>query len=374
MNRYQVIGLMSGTSLDGIDIAFCHFTKDSGGWTYRVQCAETIPYSAPWKDTLANLETGSALEYVTADVEYGHLLGRLTHEFIARNNVTPDFIASHGHTIFHQPDKKITSQIGRGSAIAAETGLPVICDFRSLDVALGGQSAPLVPIGDELLFKEYDFCLNIGGFANISCNMDGRRIAFDVCPANIVMNQLASHAGFPYDPDGQLAASGVVNPRLLDSLNALPYYSMPYPKSLGKEWVLEHVSPLIADSQLRVNDLLATFCEHIAIQVATASVVSPGKKMLVTGGGAFNNFLISRIQQHSRSEIVLPDENTINFKEALIFAFLGVLRRLGEINCLQSVTGATRNSSGGALVEFVEHKVAETFESRKDELATKNDK
>jgi anhydro-N-acetylmuramic acid kinase len=340
---------MSGTSLDGLDIASCEFTRQQNRWTFNIQCAETIPYTESWKSLLSNLESGTALDLVTADIEYGHLLGRLTRDFIERNKLVPDFIASHGHTIFHQPDKKMTSQIGRGSAIAAETGLRVVCDFRSLDVALGGQGAPLVPIGDALLFKDFDFCLNIGGFANISYQTENVRIAYDVCPANIVMNQLALQSGFEYDHDGMLAAGGNVNRRLLDSINSLPYYQQSFPKSLGKEWVVKHILPLLKSSGLSADDQLATFCEHIALQIASATRVQKGSKMLITGGGAFNKFLIGRIRHLAAPEIIIPDNHTVNFKEALIFAFLGVLRWRNEINCLTSVTGASKDSSGGAI-------------------------
>jgi anhydro-N-acetylmuramic acid kinase len=347
--KYSVIGLMSGTSLDGLDIAFCEFSLADGRWGYHIRVAETIAYDPQWKQRLATIESGSALEFVTTDIHYGHLLGSLTRDFILRHDLRPDFIASHGHTIFHQPDKKITSQIGRGSAIAAETGLKVVCDFRSLDVALCGQGAPLVPIGDDILFGAYDFCLNIGGFANISYRVDGRRIAYDVCPANIVMNRIAIREGYEYDPDGKLAAGGSVSMPLLEKLNALPYYQAPFPKSLGKEWVIDHILPMLQDSGLSTNDQLATFCEHIALQVSAATGSATGTKLFITGGGAFNKFLTERIRHHTAPEVILPDPNTINFKEALIFAFLGVLRWRNEINCLQSVTGALKDSSGGAI-------------------------
>lgn len=340
---------MSGTSLDGLDIAFCEFSKAKNRWAYQIKCAETISYTDQWKKTLSTIESGSSLDFVTADIEYGHLLGRLTRGFIEKNNIVPDFIASHGHTIFHRPENKITSQIGRGSAIAAETGLMVISDFRSLDVALGGQGAPLVPIGDALLFDEYDFCLNLGGFANISYQTANDRIAYDVCPANIVMNHLASKAGREYDFDGMMAAAGTADQQLLVALNSLPYFGLKYPKSLGKEWVVQHIFPLLGASNLSTNDLLATLCEHIAMQVSAATGIKKEAKLFITGGGAFNKFLISRIRQHAAPEIIIPDAHTINFKEALIFAFLGVLRWRNEINCLRSVTGALKDSSGGAI-------------------------
>ena len=340
---------MSGTRLDGLDLAFCEFNLVDDRWVYEIGHAETIPYSGNWKELLCNLESGTALDFVTADIEFGHLLGRLTKDFIKKHNLHPDFISSHGHTIFHQPGKRITAQIGRGSAIAAETGLPVICDFRSLDVALGGQGAPLVPIGDQLLFNTFDYCLNIGGFANISCEKEGKRIAFDICPANIVLNQLAKSLGLEYDPDGMHASKGIINQPLLDTLNALQFYGKPAPKSLGKEWVVEHVFPLLKNEALAVSDLLSTFCEHIAMQVAKAATGNHLQKLFTTGGGALNKHLINRVRKYTGPEIIIPDANTINYKEALIFAFLGVLRWRNEINCLKSVTGASRDSSGGAI-------------------------
>lgn len=346
---YPIVGLMSGTSLDGLDIAFCCFTEVNGRWEYTLGPAETIPYNEEWISRLSNLERGTAFEFAATDIGYGHLLGRLAGDFISRHNLKPLFIASHGHTIFHQPGLRITSQIGRGSAIAAESGLPVVCDFRALDVALGGQGAPLVPIGDRHLFGQFAACLNLGGFANISYDEGPRRIAFDVCPANIVLNHLARLTGHPYDDDGQLSRKGVVNTDLLDSLNALPFYAAPPPRSLGKEWVLEHIHPLLASHEIPVYDQLATFTEHIAIQVAAVTGNDPGQNLLVTGGGAFNTHLINRIQAHSALRVVVPDPLTINYKEALIFALLGLLRWRGENNCLQTVTGATSDNCGGVV-------------------------
>ncbi|MEI6682652.1 MAG: anhydro-N-acetylmuramic acid kinase [Bacteroidota bacterium] len=347
--QYNVIGLMSGTSLDGLDIACCGFTPGEDRWSFTIGCAETIPYTGQWKKILASIESGTALEFVTADTGYGHLLGRLAREFIGKHGIQPDFIASHGHTIFHQPEKGITCQIGCGAAIAAETGLRVICDFRSQDVALGGQGAPLVPIGDKLLFGDFTFCLNLGGFANISCDHADRRIAYDISPANIVLNHLARQAGYEYDPEGMMAKGGSINQPLLDIFNALPYYHLDFPKSLGKEWVIQHIHPLLTASKLPVNDLLATFCEHIAMQVARATQGKRGSSMLVTGGGAFNRFLVERIRHLCSPEIILPDNLTINYKEALIFAFLGLRRWRNEANCLRSVTGAATDSSSGAI-------------------------
>jgi anhydro-N-acetylmuramic acid kinase len=347
--KYKVIGLMSGTSLDGLDIAFCEFEKRGGHWDYAIIQAETIPYTEDWHERLSTIEMASAFEYVATDVEFGHLSGQLTAGFMKKHNLNPDFIASHGHTIFHQPSGKITAQIGRGSAIAAETGVQVVCDFRSLDVALGGQGAPLVPIGDQLLFGHFDYCLNLGGFANISFQKNDQRIAFDICPVNIVLNRLSRMVGQEFDSDGLLADQGRIDESLLEGLNSLAFYYQDPPKSLGKEWVVEHIYPLLDQSKLNVNDHLATFCEHIAVQIAKATRGNVSETLMITGGGAFNTYLVERIGFHSKTQIIIPDNLTINYKEALIFAFLGVLRMRNEINCLASVTGARRDSSGGAV-------------------------
>ena len=340
---------MSGTSLDGLDIAYCEFESQEPAWSFKIQYAETVPYDEVWRKRLASLENGSAHDLAITDIEYGHFIGRLTKMFLDKRNIRPHFIASHGHTIFHQPEKGITWQIGKGSCIAAETGLPVVCDFRSLDVAIGGQGAPLVPIGDRMLFGEFDYCLNLGGFANISYEENGERIAYDIAPVNIVLNHLTRRIGKPFDPSGQMARIGNLSPTLLASLNHIGYYDQIPPKSLGKEWVQANIFPLLDHSSVLLNDQLNTFCEHVAIQIAKSTAGNKRGKILTTGGGAFNEYLIERITQLSQHEIILPDENTINFKEALIFAFLGVLRWRKETNCLRSVTGAVKNTSGGSI-------------------------
>lgn len=343
---------MSGTSLDGVDIALCEFHHVHQQWTFQILKAETIPYSEEWKNRLSGVEKGTAFDLALTDSDYGHLLGQLCKSFIDRQRIKPDFIASHGHTIFHQPGQHLTCQIGRGSAIAAVCEIPVICDFRSLDVALGGQGAPLVPIGDHYLFPEYDFCLNLGGFANISFENNDQRIAFDICPVNIVLNYLSGKIGSSYDKDGIHSRSGKINQELLSHLESLEYYHRPPPKSLGKEWVVEIIHPLLQSSGLPVRDQLATFSEHIALQIArvTRSEKS-GKtgKILLTGGGTFNKFLIGKLEKYCVQRIVIPPDFIVNYKEALIFAFLGILRWQNETNCLKSVTGAMKDSSGGAI-------------------------
>lgn len=349
--NYNVIGLMSGTSLDGLDIAFCRFTVDNSVWTYEIVCAQTIAYPENWKQTILSLEKTDALTFQQVHADYGHYLGGLVSEFIMRNNIKADFVASHGHTIFHQPDKKLTVQIGAGSAIASKCNLPVVCDFRTLDVALGGQGAPLVPIGDKMLFPEYDFCLNLGGFANVSYQHNGVRIAYDICPVNIVMNTIAEKKGKPFDENGAMAKEGILSGYLLNEFNQLGFYKMipDSPKSLGKEWVIKNINPLIEQYEISDEDLLRTFCEHIAFQIGKSLKNKPKGKILVTGGGAYNTFLIECIQQHTEHQLVIPDKKTIEYKEALIFAFLGVLRTRNGVNCLKSVTGASRDNCGGTV-------------------------
>ena len=346
--EYKVIGLMSGTSLDGLDIAFCHFRFELGNWSWSVLHAETIPYNEEWANRLLSLSDDSALNFARTDHEYGHLLGKLCCEFIDKYNIQADFIASHGHTIFHNPGEGFTSQVGNGAAIKAETGLPVICDFRSGDIALGGQGAPLVPAGDRVLFTDYDVCLNLGGFANISYENQGERIAYDICPVNIVLNVLALKTGKAFDKDGEMASGGQVNQTLLSNLNSLPYYFKSPPKSLGKEWVIANILPLLDSSGLSIENILSTFCTHIAFQISR-HVGNDKKNILVSGGGALNKYLISLLQSDVKAKLIIPDSLTLNFKEAVIFAFLGVLRWRNEHNCFSSVTGARQDHSSGAI-------------------------
>lgn len=342
----NILGLMSGTSLDGTDLALCDIDEHG----YRILVAETVPYDDTLRNKLATLEQASALEYVKVNVELGHYFGKIINDFIKRNNCHIDAIASHGHTIFHQPEIGLTTQIGDGNSIAAETGLPVVYDFRTLDVALGGQGAPLVPIGDELLFGEYDACLNLGGIANVSYRVDGKRIAYDICPCNMILNRLASRMNLAYDPDGQNARSGHVNQYLKSQLDNIEYYFINHPKSLGKEWFLKYFWPFFDSVDCSTKDLLATAVEHIATQIALSLRRAGVKTLLVTGGGALNTYLVERVSAIEPSiDVTIPDELIINYKEALIFAFLGYLRLNRKINTLSSVTGAKMDSVGGVV-------------------------
>jgi anhydro-N-acetylmuramic acid kinase len=340
---------MSGTSLDGVDLAHCTFTEEADIYSFTIGACETIAYPEVWLNRLMTLPNATAIEYAETHTAYGRYLGELTRDFINRYNLSTDFVSSHGHTIFHNPAKHYTSQIGEGAAIAAACGLPVVCDFRTGDVAAGGQGAPLVPVGDELLFAQYDYCLNLGGFANISMQVNDRRIAFDVSPANIVLNHYALRLGKKYDKNGEIAATGIIHNELLQTLNNLGYYNLKPPKSLGREWIEQEFLPLVTPYNISPGDALCTFCEHIALQITACLEKDQQKRMLVTGGGAFNTFLISRIAANTVTQLVLPDPETINYKEALVFAFLGLLRMQSKPNSLATVTGAAKNVSGGAV-------------------------
>lgn len=346
--NYHIIGVMSGTSLDGIDLAEMELDHSDNRWTFKLQHCETVPYSKEWQEKLRDAIQLSREELQPLDVEYTEKLATEIADFIARNNIRNiDAVCSHGHTILHRPDLGYTYQIGNRPEISKLIGQMVVCDFRVQDVAFGGQGAPLVPIGDRLLFSEYDYCLNLGGFANISFESDGKRIAYDVCPVNIVLNPYAQKLGKEFDESGKLAQSGKVDYSLLEKLNSLPFYAMNPPKSLGLEWVQEYIYPILSDSGLYPQDILRTYVEHAAIQLAAQFPET--SKVLVTGGGAYNSFLMKRLKTHSNVDIVIPDPKIVEYKEALVFGLLGVLKLRDEINCLSSVTGARKDHSSGII-------------------------
>jgi len=338
---------MSGTSCDGLDLAACEFQEKNDIWEFRIVAVETIEYSDNWLKKLQDAPFLSGEKLVELHTEYGILIGNKINVFIRETGFQPDFISSHGHTIFHQPERHFTFQLGNGAQIVATTNITTVSDFRAGDVALGGQGAPLVPIGDRLLFSEFDYCLNLGGFANISFEKENKRIAFDICPVNFVLNSLAEKQGFPFDTNGDLGRIGKVNPELLEKLDNIVFYKIAAPKSLGREWVETEFFPVSNSINISDTDRLRTVYEHIAIQISNS--VTKSGKMLITGGGTFNTFLIERIKQLSNIEIVIPETDIVNFKEALIFAFLGVLKIKGEVNCLSSVTGASKDSSSGIV-------------------------
>jgi len=350
-NNYHVIGVMSGTSLDGIDLAQLLFQiSDDGVWRFKIQKSETIPYPISWKEKLQEAISYSQDKMDAFDNSYTKYLADVISEFIKKNKIEDlDGVCSHGHTIWHQPEKGLTLQIGNLPVLAKLINQILVCNFRVQDVLLGGNGAPLVPIGDRLLFLEYDYCLNLGGFANISFKNENLiRIAFDVCPVNIVLNKYAELLGMPYDDGGKIAASGKLNSRLLQQLNSLDYYVKKGPKSLGLEWVQDNIFPLLENSESPIKDILHTFVEHVAFQLANQ--FTEDTSVLITGGGVYHQYLINRLKFHSKVKIVIPSSKLIEYKEALIFGLLGVLKIRDEINCLSSVTGAIKDHSSGKII------------------------
>ena len=348
-NEYKVIGVMSGTSLDGIDLAYITFTLNSS-WIFKIEKAETVAYNDEWLIILKNLVSYSLEELNKIDDDYTLYLSKIIQNFIDKNKIKSiDAICSHGHTALHKPKKKLTCQIGNKKVLAKRLKQIVVCDFRRQDVELGGQGAPLVPIGDKLLFSEFDFCLNLGGFANISTEINNYRIAYDICPVNIVLNHYVKQLDFDYDNQGKIASSGIINFQLLDKLNKLPFYQKNYPKSLGLEWVKENIFPLIDEFNLDIKDVLRTFVEHITIQISAEINKKENASVFITGGGAYNLFIINLIKKRTKNKIVIPSKEIIEYKEALIFAMLGVLKLRNEVNCLSSVTGAKKNHSSGVI-------------------------
>ena len=343
---------MSGTSLDGTDLAHITLTCATGGWSFKIHEAETVAYSNEWVSRLK-----AAIDFDTAQLQqlnedYTVLLAGIINRFITAHAIDKiDAVCSHGHTILHRPQDGITLQIGNLPNLAQQIQQIVVCDFRVQDVALGGQGAPLVPIGDRLLFADYAYCLNLGGFSNISFEENGNRLAFDICPVNTVLNLYANQLGFDYDDGGRIAQSGKLVTGLLEELDALDFYSAPYPKSLGFEFVKQTILPLISKYTANSQDILHTFTVHVAKQIANViKQKNVNGSLLITGGGAYNTFLIDTLQQLlPQTKIAVPDDKTIQFKEALIFALLGVLRLRGEVNVLGSVTGAVKNHSSGKI-------------------------
>lgn len=349
-STYIVSGLMSGSSMDGVDLCTSEFVWNGQQWNFKILAAVTVPYGAGLLSKLKEACTWTLKKINELDLELGSYYAGLLNDFHREYSLRPDYIASHGHTILHEPDRGITLQAGNGRVMADRTGITVISDFRSEDVAQGGQGAPLVPIGDRLLFSQYQACLNLGGFANISFdNPRGERIAYDLCPANMALNWVASLAGLDYDKHGALARKGSIDRQLLARLNQLDFYDAPPPKSLGREWFLEFFLPPMQASGLATTDLMATVAEHIAVQISADANSSGIESILVTGGGALNQNLIERLEHYTTASLVIPGLNIVNYKEALIFAFLGVLRIRNEVNCLASVTGGKKDISAGTI-------------------------
>ena len=341
---------MSGTSLDGLDIAYCKFVVDKD-WSFEILHFNTLNYDSVFREKLRQAPFQKESDIKKLSYEFGCLMANELKQFVNRYAITEiDAVSTHGHTVFHQPDKGITLQIGDPKPIYDVIQKPVIYDFRSQDVALGGQGAPLVPLVDKLLFADYDACLNLGGFSNISVKSNNNIIAYDICPVNIVLNKYSRSIGFEFDMEGQISKSGNINKHLLKELNEISYYHLTHPKSLGLEWVENKIFPLIDSFKISTKDILRTYVEHIAVQISN-NLKGDNLKILISGGGSKNKFLMERIKQLSKKNLGIISENITDYKEALIFGFLGVLRIRKENNCLKSVTGADKDHSSGVIFE-----------------------
>lgn len=358
---YRAIGLMSGSSLDGLDIVMAELEETAGQWSFVIKAGDCKPYEETWVEKLQNATSLSALDYQRLHTAYGRYMGQLVNQFIEANQLQHQvqIIGSHGHTTFHDPVNQTTCQLGDGAALAAVTGINVVSDLRAMDLALGGQGAPIVPMGEKLLLGQYPLLLNLGGIANISANLPGGYIAFDICPANRVLNLLVAQLGLAYDAGGQIAAGGFIRDEVLTRLNQETYYRLPYPKSLANEFGTQVLYPILKNANLSVPDALRTMVEHIVIQT-TRSLgrllqqwpEGQPKRLLITGGGAYNSFLVQRLEASLKSmgiEVVVPDSQLIEYKEALVMALLAVLRWREENTVLHTVTGASRSSIGGCV-------------------------
>ncbi|MBE51259.1 MAG: anhydro-N-acetylmuramic acid kinase [Flavobacteriales bacterium] len=344
-HKYHVIGVMSGTSLDGIDLVKCLVFKNEK-WNYKLEKYKTVNYNKYWKNILSNAHNESGKNLTNIHEEYGEFIGNEILNFIKKENIQCDYISSHGHTIFHEPEKGKTLQIGCGKTISQITNITTICNFRQLDISLDGQGAPLVPIGDVLFFKEYELYLNLGGFANITIKDKKKISAFDICPVNYVLNFLSKVKNKEFDYNGEMASEGFLQYDLLEELNNLNFYQKDPPKSLSREWVEKYIFPILKKYNYSIEDKIRTFCEHISIQI---SQYIKNDKILITGGGAHNKFLIKRLRNITKKELNLRSINLINYKEAIVFCLIGVLAIRSEINCLSSVTGASRDSCCGDI-------------------------
>ncbi|AYN68482.1 anhydro-N-acetylmuramic acid kinase [Euzebyella marina] len=354
MKKHKILGLMSGTSLDGLDLAYCHIWSDNDAYRFDIVETKSVTYEASMQEKLKDSIFLPADELLKFHNSYGTWLGNQSKIFIDEKKLEVEYIASHGHTTHHQPENGLTYQIGSGQHLANASGIKVVCDFRTNDVALDGQGAPLVPIGDRLFFGNYDFCLNLGGISNVSFEKDGERLAYDIGLANMILNYITRKEGIAFDKGGEMARSGNINTQMLKSLNSLEFYQLPHPKSIGYEWFVEKVVPIVDRTKDDMSNLLCTSVHHICDQVALQieeNTSGIDHKLFVTGGGALNEFLIETLQSKllNTAKVIVPEKKLIEFKEALVFALMGVLRIEQKTNVLKSVTGAKRNSSSGVV-------------------------
>ncbi|MBW8686545.1 anhydro-N-acetylmuramic acid kinase [Chitinophaga rhizophila] len=354
---YNVIGVTSGTSLAGLDIAFAVLTEVRGKWTYEIKAAERLAYTPEWEEKLGKAAEMPARDYMLLNSEYGHFIGQAVNQFITQHQLDHKvhFIASHGHTAFHVPAQKMTAQLGDGAAIAALTGISVISDLRAMDIALGGKGGPVLPVAEQLLFPDYHYRVNLAENATLAAQSEGQLIAFDICPCNYVLDTLAGMLGRAFDDEGKLAAGGVTDQRLLDTLNGLAFYSQKYPRTLAAKFGTGTILPMIQQHQLSTQGKLNTYTHHIAAQVAAAvqQLQAPqegaSNNLLLTGGGTKNAYLVQAIREAVQPLNINVTVQEEPFRNALMVALLGALRWRQESNAFASVTGAEKDSVGGAL-------------------------
>ena len=347
MNKIEVIGVMSGTSLDGLDL--CHVIFDLENLSnFIIANSISISYNKNILKKLHNIVEKKPKEIKKIDIEFGNFIGESINKFISDFNLKNiNLISSHGHTVFHQPDIGITLQIGNGEIINKITGIKTVNNFRAQDLSLNGQGAPLVPIGDKILFSKFKYCLNLGGFINLSIKSDSQIIAYDICPLNTVLNFYSKKMGYEYDENGILSSRGKINIDLFHELNSISFYSKKNPKSLGIEFVIDKIFPMIDSYKITEEETLATFVKHAAFQISKN--INDSEKVLLSGGGTYNNNLVDILRNEYNINIFIPNKQIIDFKEALIFALLGVLRVQNKTNCLKSVTGAEKDHSSGDI-------------------------
>jgi anhydro-N-acetylmuramic acid kinase len=348
MKEYQAIGIMSGSSLDGLDICAVKFTYESKQWSFSFLASEVFPFSDSLLAQLQKVRALSGLELTQLDMELGTWIGQKVNHLIKTNDLTIDVIGSHGHTVFHQIDERFSLQIGNGQVIAQSTDIPVVADFRLQNILLGGQGAPLVPIGDWHLFHDFDIYINLGGIANVTIKREDQLMAGDVVPCNQVLNALSTRLGFSYDDKGRFARQGKLLEDWLNALKANNFYKQALPKSISNEWIHNTYLQNLPDADTK--DLLHSFSTFIAHEITDLIPDQHPQKVLVTGGGAYNDFLIDLIQkQRPLARITVPPSQLIDFKEALIFALMAVLKLENLPNCLASYTGAKKDLSTGVV-------------------------
>lgn len=345
MTEYHVLGVMSGSSLDGLDVCLTKFNQSSS-WAYEILAADTLDIPEALKLQLRQSDRLKARSLFLLDQQYGNWMGEQIRHWRSKNKHKVDLIGVHGHTVFHEPKEGFSIQIGNGANVCVATGIPTVDRFREKDIILGGQGAPLVPFGERLLWPQYQVFINLGGIANVATHGSTTR-AWDIAPCNQVLNHLAKLAGKDYDENGQIAREGALDPQWLENLRSLDYFSKPAPKSLSNQWTQE----VLHQAPNNIKDALNTYVHFLGEQIAAdLKAVPDGQVVLITGGGAYNSYLIETIKKMSPGlQFVLPEHQLIAYKEALVFGLMALHRQLELPNVLSSVTGALRDSVSGVL-------------------------